>query len=112
MNQIYPQISEDVQVFSFFETLFCHFFYHGDQISFCGEQICWWRSVSHQDNQISGSLTSLRCPETLFISHENANFFSVVRVVQGEAKASKNNGVLQGKVCLLPALKIGTFSGK
>ena len=33
---------------------------------------------------------SLRCPETLFISHEHANFlFSVLRVVQGEAKHQK-----------------------
>ena len=36
------------------------------------------------------SLDTLRCPETLFISHENANFpFSVFRVVQSEAKTPK-----------------------
>ena len=35
----------------------------------------------------------LRCPETLFISHENANFsFSVFRVVQGGAKTPKIMG--------------------
>ena len=43
----------------------------------------------------------LRCPETPFISHENANFlFSVFRVVQGEAKNTKTDEVLHGKFCL------------
>ena len=36
---------------------------------------------------------ALRCPETLFISHEHANFlFSGFRVVQGEAKTPKIMG--------------------
>ena len=36
----------------------------------------------------------LRCPETLFISHETHFFlFSVFRVVQGEAKTPKIMGV-------------------
>ena len=56
----------------------------------------------------------LRCPGTLFISHENANFlFSVFRVVQGEAKNTKNNGGVAGQIfAFLHALKIGTFRGK
>ena len=58
-------------------------------------------------------LAVLRCPETLSISHENANFlFSVVRVVQGEAKTPKIMGCLQGKFCIFTCLKIGTFRGK
>ena len=55
----------------------------------------------------------LRCPETLFISHEEANFlFSVFRVVQGEAKNTKNNGVLQGKFCIFTFPKDWHFSWK
>ena len=55
----------------------------------------------------------LRCPETLFIFHENANFlFSVFRVVQGEAKTPKIMGCCRANFAFLPALKIGTFSGK
>ena len=30
LYQFYSQISEDIQVFSFFETFFTNFFYHGD----------------------------------------------------------------------------------
>ena len=56
---------------------------------------------------------TLRCPETLFISHENANFlFSVFRVVQGEAKNTKNNGVFQGKFCIFTCPKDWHFSWK
>ena len=55
----------------------------------------------------------LRCPETLFISHENANFlFSVFRVVQGEAKTPKIMGCCRANFAFLHALKIGTFRGK
>ena len=54
-----------------------------------------------------------RCPETLFISHENANFlFSVFRVVQDEAKTPKIMGCCRANFAFLPALKMGTFSGK
>ena len=57
--------------------------------------------------------SSLRCPETLFISHEHANFlFSVFRVVQGEAKTSKIMGCCRAIFAFLHALKIGTFRGK
>ena len=56
---------------------------------------------------------SLRCPETLFISHENANFlFSVFRVVQGEAKTPKIMGCCRANFAFLHALKMGTFRGK
>ena len=52
-------------------------------------------------------------PETLFISHENANFlFSVFRVVQGEAKTPKIMGCCRANFAFLHALKIGTFRGK
>ena len=45
-----------------------------------------------------------------FISHENANFlFSVVRMVQGEAKTPKIMGCCRANFAFLPALKIGTF---
>ena len=55
----------------------------------------------------------LRCPETLFISHENANFlFSVFRVVQSEAKTPKIMGCCRANFAFLHALKIGTFRGK
>ena len=55
----------------------------------------------------------LRCPGTLFISHENANFlFSVFRVVQGEAKTPKIMGCCRANFAFLHALKIGTFRGK
>ena len=55
----------------------------------------------------------LRCPETLFISHENANFlFSVFRVGQGEAKTPKIIGCCRANFAFLSALKIGTFLGK
>ena len=51
-------------------------------------------------------------PETLFISHEQANFlFSVFRVVQGEAKTQKN-GVLQGNFCIFTCPKDWHFSWK
>ena len=50
-------------------------------------------------------IVPLRCPETLFISHENANFlFSAFRVVQGEAKTPKIMGVA-GQSCILHAGK-------
>ena len=55
----------------------------------------------------------LRCPGTLFISHEHANFlFSVFRVVQGEAKTPKIMGCCRAICAFLHALKIGTFRGK
>ena len=55
----------------------------------------------------------LRCPETLFISHENANFlFSVFRVVQSEAKTPKIMGCCRANFAFLHALKIGAFRGK
>ena len=55
----------------------------------------------------------LRCPGTLFISHEHANFlFSVFRVVQGEAKTPKIMGCCRAFFAFLHALKIGTFRGK
>ena len=55
----------------------------------------------------------LRCPETLFISHEHANFlFSVFRVVQGEAKTPKIMGCCRANFAFLHALKFGTFRGK
>ena len=55
----------------------------------------------------------LRCPETLFISHENANFlFSVFKVVQGEVKTPKIMGYCRANFAFLHALKIGTFRGK
>ena len=57
--------------------------------------------------------SALRCPGTLFISHENANFlFSVFRVVQGEAKTPKIMGCCRANFAFLHALKIGTFRGK
>ena len=58
-------------------------------------------------------LIRLRCPETLFISHEHANFlFSVFSVVQGEAKTPKIMGCCRAIFAFLQALKIGTFRGK
>ena len=43
-------------------------------------------------------LLSFWCPETLFISHEDANFlFSVFRMVQGEAKTPKIMGCCRKK---------------
>ena len=55
----------------------------------------------------------LRCPETLFISHEHENFlFSVFKVVQGEAKTPKIMGCCRAFFAFLHALKIGTFRGK
>ena len=55
----------------------------------------------------------LRCPETLFISHENANFLSsVFRVVQSEAKTPKIMGCCRANFAFLHALKIGTFREK
>ena len=59
------------------------------------------------------SLDTLRCPGTLFISHENAIFlFSVFRVVQGEAKTPNIMGCCRANFAFLHALKIGTFRGK
>ena len=54
----------------------------------------------------------LRCLETLFISHENANFLFSVRVVQGEAKTPKMMECCRANFAFLHALKIGTFRGK
>ena len=55
----------------------------------------------------------LRCPETLFISHENANFlFSVFRVGQGETQTPKIIWCCRANFAFLPALKIGTLRGK
>ena len=60
-----------------------------------------------------GGKWTLRCPETLFISHEHANFlFSVFRVVQGEAKTPKIMGCCRANFAFLHALKFGTFRGK
>ena len=59
------------------------------------------------------SLDTLRCPETLFISHENANFlFSVFRGVQGEAKTPKIMGFCRANFAFLHAQKISTLRGK
>ena len=57
-------------------------------------------------------MQKLRCPETLFISHENANFLFQSLGWFKVRPNTKHNGVLQGKFCILPALKIGTFRGK
>ena len=58
-------------------------------------------------------MIKLRCPETLFISHENANFlFSVFRVVQGEAKTPKIMGCCRANFAFLHALKDWHFSWK
>ena len=58
-------------------------------------------------------LFTLRCPETLLISHKNANFlFSVFRVVHAEAKTLKIMGCCRANFAFLHALKIGTFHGK
>ena len=55
----------------------------------------------------------LRCPETLFISHEHANFlFSVFRVVQDEAKTLKIMGCCGASFAFLHALKIGILRKK
>ena len=60
-----------------------------------------------------GRFERLRCPETFFISHENANFlFSVFRVVQSEAKTPKIMGCCRANFAFLHALNIGTFRGK
>ena len=59
------------------------------------------------------STLSLRRPETLFISHENANFlFSAFRVVHAEAKTPKIMGCCRANFAFLHALKIGTFREK
>ena len=77
------------------------------------------KSNEERNNEISlgeclkNPKTCLRCPETLFISHENANFlFSAFRVVQGEAKTPKIMGCCRVNFAFLQALKIGTFRGK
>ena len=63
--------------------------------------------------RIASTGHALRCPGTLFISHENANFlFSVFRVVQSEAKTPKIMGCCRANFAFLHALKIGTFRGK
>ena len=89
----------------------------------------WWRGytwlqsfITHGNfsfipqypiSTISSCPWQLSCPETLLISHENANFlFSVVRMVQGEAKTPKIMGCCRANFAFLPALKIGTFRGK
>ena len=55
----------------------------------------------------------LRCPETLFISHENAYFrFSALSIVQGETKTPKIIGCWRANFAFLPDLRIGTFRGK
>ena len=65
------------------------------------------RTLGHQDDP------RLRCPETLFISHENANFlFSVFRVVQSEAKTPEIMGCCRANFAFLHALKISTCRGK
>ena len=80
--------------------------------------IRWWNSVLLTANLGDGSFfvqgsRSLRCPGTLFISHEHAIFlFSVFRMVQGEAKTPKIIGCCRAIFAFLHALKIGTFRGK
>ena len=82
-----------------------------------------WRRIRHRGFRVCASVcftawcrssgNLLRCPGTLFISHENANFlFSVFRVVQGEAKTPKIMGCCRANFAFLHALKIGTFRGK
>ena len=67
-----------------------------------------------EEDQVPGHHPrALRCPGTLLISHEHANFlFSVFRVVQGEAKTPKIMGCCRAIFAFLHALKIGTFRGK
>ena len=51
--------------------------------------------------------------ETLFISHEKANFlFSAFSIVQGETRTPKIVGCCKANFSFLPALKIGIFRGK
>ena len=58
-------------------------------------------------------LKLIKVSRDTFHCHENANFlFSVFRVVQGEAKTPKIMGCCRANFAFLPALKIGTFSGK
>ena len=79
-----------------------------------------WSKLRHHNGGLLRKITFglflkflLRCPETLFISHEHANFlFSVFRVVQGEAKTPKIMGCCRAFFAFLHALKIGTFRGK
>ena len=81
-------------------------------------QLMLWLAIAlatvtwHVRKSLHESL-SLRCPETLFISHEDANFlFSVFRVVHGETKTPKIMGCCRANFTFLHALKIGTFRGK
>ena len=72
----------------------------------------WLRNLSATLNNSDSKMT-LRCPGTLFISHEHANFpFSVFRVVHCEAKTPKIMGCCRAIFAFLHALKIGTFHGK
>ena len=73
-------------------------------------QVANRRSIS---NLYQTQVWYLRCPETLFISHEHANFlFSVFSVAQGEAKTPKIMGCCRAIYAFLLSLKIGTFRGK
>ena len=56
---------------------------------------------------------TIKVSRDTFISHENANFpFSVFRVVQGEAKTPKINGLLQSKFCIFTCPRDWHFSWK
>ena len=71
------------------------------------------KSKMTKNSNQGGGGPALRCPETLFISHEHANFlFSVFRMVQVEAKTPKIMGCCRAIFAFLHALKIGTFRGK
>ena len=72
-----------------------------------------WQWLTQSAREHCTKFVFLRCPETLFISHENANFlFSAFRVVQGEAKTPKIMGCCRANFAFLHALKIWHFSWK
>ena len=55
----------------------------------------------------------IRCPETLFISHENANFlFSAFSIIQGETKTPKIMGCCRANFRIFTCLEDGHFSWK
>ena len=72
------------------------------------------KKIFFEDDQVPGHHPrALRCPGTLFISHEHANFlFSVISLVQGEAKTLKIMGCCRAIFASLHAPKIDTFRGK
>ena len=66
------------------------------------------RKMAQGSNDLS--TLPLRCPETLFISHENPNFlFSAFSIAHAETKTPKIIGCCRANFAFLPALKIGTF---